>query len=61
MSDDVTLEDSDEKWLEGETEMEDAAGTAAAGLLNAFRESLKSAPPEKRFNIRLEVEEVDDD
>jgi len=50
MSDDGT-------WLETETEAETATGPAAAALLNSIAQTLDAAPPEKRYDVELEITE----
>lgn len=50
MSDDGT-------WLETESSVEKATGPVASALLDAIGEALAKAPPEKRYDVEVEVTE----
>lgn len=46
-------------WLETESSVEQATGSAASALLDALGETLVKAPPEKRYDVSVEVVERD--
>ena len=49
--------DSEETWLDVDTEAEQATGPAAAALLKAVGQTLSEAPEDRRYDIVLTVEE----
>lgn len=47
------------KWLEADSKATNADPQAAAKVLKAIAETLAEAPPEKRYDIEIVVEERD--
>ena len=47
----------DEEWLSTEVEAGQAAGPAAAALLQSVAQTLSEAPEDRRYDIVLTVEE----
>lgn len=47
-----------EAYLETETEADHATGPAAASLILAVAETLADAPDDRRYDVRLTVEET---
>jgi hypothetical protein len=50
---------TDDTWLETEAEADSATGPAAAALLDSVSQTLQEAPPEKRFDVELEITETE--
>lgn len=53
------MTDTDDTWLETEVEATGCRGQAAAQVIRSVAHALEEAPPEKRFDVVVEVSEVD--
>jgi len=53
------MTDSGEEYLNTEIDAGTSSGPAAAALLSSVAETLADAPPSKRFDVKLLINECD--